>query len=143
MLLGNTRLESFGAVAIPGVYEIIYVAENASAQAPMNNAAKIGEVELPPPPDWTIDIPSVAIQGDFTVDGSAADALDPGLDFGLFYLVDVRSQDRILIGRTDDAAYDMPFAAGRYLTVFESKRSDGGAPANLSATLACVDIVAD
>ncbi|MBL8946673.1 MAG: hypothetical protein JNK45_26125 [Myxococcales bacterium] len=137
VLLGNTRAGAFSAPVVPGVYEVVYVAETAGAPLPVNTGAVIGDVVIDEgvPFDLPIDVPALSLAGAVTINGAAA-PMDT-LDVGSLYLVDAQTRDQIYLGSTYDGAYAQTLTPGSYLLYYRVSASSGAVPANADANLGC------
>jgi hypothetical protein len=137
VLLGNTRAGGYAAPAVPGDYEIVYVADDAAGPLPINTGAVIGDVTVAAggPVDLSIDVPTLALGGTVTVNGEAA-PMD-ALDIGNIYLVDAHTQDQLWLGNTFQGVYQQTLTPGNYLVYYRVAASQGGVPANENANLGC------
>jgi hypothetical protein len=110
-----------------------------SVLVPRNEAA-IVETLAVPPGDATldIDIPTMTLAGNFTVDGGTPPT-DPA-NVGELSLRSVDSDDEIVLGETVDGNYSALVIPAQYEIYYRQKTSSGLVPANTNAWLGTVDL---
>jgi hypothetical protein len=140
VLLGNTRLASFDARVVPGVYDVVYVVETTGDGVPLNGAAHLLTVDVRQTPSFDIDVPLVRLHGTITVDGKSPP--DTAENHGVLFVQDVLSNDRVALGDTRAGTYATRITAGRYLVGYRMSESSGLVPQNNDALLECIDLIA-
>jgi hypothetical protein len=140
VLLGNTRLASFDARVVPGVYDVVYVVETTGDGVPLNGAAHLATVDVRQTPSFDIDVPLVRLHGTITVDGNSPP--DTAENHGVLFVQDLLSHDRVALGDTRAGAYSTRITAGRYLVGYRMSESSGLVPQNSDALLECIDLIA-
>lgn len=123
---------------VPGTYDVRYEFRE-GAPLPRNSDAIIEQVHIPAG-DVTvpIDVRSATVRGQITLGGGQAST--PGLNFGRLFLVDPRTDDRILLGTTKDDIYDIRVTPGRYEVHYEFRESQGEAPVNSDALVFALEL---
>ncbi len=124
---------------VPGTYEVLYEFREGS-EFPRNHAAVLKQVEIRE--DNTkleIDIVPRVVRGSISFPEGSAPA-SPGLNYGRVWLVDPRTEDRVLLGTTQDAVYDVRVVAGAYEVHYEFRESSGEAPINRDAFIASLEV---
>jgi hypothetical protein len=136
VLLGSTRDGQFSGIVVPGLYEVVYVAETAGEEVPVNSEAVIGQVEILAAKDLAIDVPAAALSGAILVNGEPP----PGApnDHGGVILVDALTADVVYLGDTQAGVFSRALAAGTYVVHFRGEAWQGGVPANTNAPIGCI-----
>jgi len=135
VLLANTRESGFTATVVPGVYDIVYVAETPGGQLPVNAGAVIGTVDVAASKEFAVDVPVLQLAGSIAVDGQTP-PVSPD-DVGLLFLVDGRTLDPVYLGSTAGAGYSQRVTPGDYLVFYRAQSSSGLVPTNSNANLGC------
>ncbi len=116
-LQGNDA--TYKTIVVPGVYDLIYESTSVSSSVPLAPPTVIMEdVHITNDGTLHIDIPSVDIAGDFTVNGEPTPKTV--YDDGFILLRRAGGDETILIGRTREQAYFASVVPGTYDLIYRS-----------------------
>lgn len=124
---------TFAARVVPGVYEVIWAADEVAIVAPVNPVSVIAEIDVAQDSILDLDVPASALSGSITIDGAAPPA-DATAELrledaeALFPIADVAA-----------AAYGVRLTPGSYVVRYAAPEGDG-VPANTNAALSCVAV---
>lgn len=140
VLLGNTATGSYSRRVVAGFYDVYYVQDTSSTDAPRNTNARIRELEATDGAFGDIDIPRVDVSGTITLDG----APPPDSDYqdGHLFLRDPESGDSVLLGTTRAGAYSAPVVPGDYEVVYVAQTPGAPLPINTGATIGELSVAA-
>jgi hypothetical protein len=127
--LGQTRLQTYSRVIVPGTYDVIYSRLMGETIVPRNARAVIATgVELTAGGALDINIPVVTVQGQLTLDGGAF----PGSNYNRarIWLQGATEGDTLSLGTTESPSYTAPVVPGGYDVVYEGLISTGVVPEN-------------
>ena len=133
--LGDTRDRTYDAIVIPGLYQVHYGRRLADAEAPINQDARLGEVEITDVGDdvLDVDIPVAMLSGEFTLDGDTPP--NGNFENGRILLRDLVTGDEIVLGQTRDGSYAAPVVPGEYEVVYQRVFGGAQVPVNAGAVL--------
>ncbi|MGH1340009.1 MAG: hypothetical protein ACRBN8_00550 [Nannocystales bacterium] len=114
---------------VPGVYDVLYEFREGD-DFPLNRSAVLKQIEVREDNAIVdVDVAPLVVRGAISFPEGSAPA-SPGLNYGQLWLVDPRTDDRILLGTTKDDTYDTLVVPGAYEIHYEYRESDGEAPIN-------------
>lgn len=124
---------------VPGAYEVLYEFREGD-DFPRNHSAVLQQVEVRGSDEQiVIDIAPLVLSGSIAFpEGSEPES--PGLNFGRVWLVDPRTEDRVLLGTTKDATYSVRIVPGAYEVHYEFRESTGQAPTNPDALISYIEV---
>jgi hypothetical protein len=115
IVVGNTHDGSYAVNVVPGTYEVVYRNETPGPLAPRNVGATLGTRSFTDDTNHDIEIASVAIQGEFRLDG----VLAPDNDYNDAN-VDLWSSELgvVALGNTHAGSYSLRVIPGNYEYVY-------------------------
>lgn len=129
--LGKLHDQTYGALLIPGAYDVLYSYVGGSV-VPVNGLGLLQSgVNIAAAGVLHINVPTVEVSGSFFFDGLTAPD-SPG-ESGSVYLVDPATQGEGFIGVTRGGSYLVNVIPGEYDVVFRSSGTGAVAPANSNA----------
>lgn len=139
--LGNTNTGNYSAQVVAGSYHLVYEVENPGMMMPANRHAVLDEVEAFDSETKDINIDSIAVSGDLTINGAAPPASD--YDDGDVYLRDLETGDAVFLGSTSAGSYASRVIPGQYTVAYSQETAGGTVPLNKSASVNDVELQAD
>lgn len=124
---------------VPGAYEVLYEFREGS-EFPRNHSAVLQQLEVRGSDEQiVIDIAPLVLSGSIAFPEGSEPA-SPGLNFGRVWLVDPRTEDRVLLGTTKDATYSVRIVPGAYEVHYEFRESTGQAPINPDGLVSYIEV---
>jgi hypothetical protein len=145
VLLGNTHDQEFLVRVTPGIYDVIYAAENfgaVGAVMPRNSHVQVDRVALfTPTVDAQINIPVGRVSGAITLNGAAPP--DAEYDDASILFRHRATGDEVLVGNTHFGQYDVNLVYGEYDVVYRVETPGPVTPRNDGAVLGEVVVSSD
>lgn len=125
--LGLTNAQA-AVFMVPGVYDVLYEHREGS-DFPRNSSAVLERIEVGDDADFKIDIVPIVMRGAIGF-APGSEPATPGLNYGRVWLVNPTTDDRVLLGTTQDDVYDVKVLPGEYEVHYEYQETQGDAPLN-------------
>ncbi|MEL6179723.1 MAG: hypothetical protein AAFS10_12260 [Myxococcota bacterium] len=128
--LGQTRDQTYSVRVVPGVYDVIYTLMLGSSIMPANTFAVVAEgLDFTQNGDHDINITTVRVVGDLTLDGGAFPASI--YNRARFWLQGSQEEgDLFAIGTTAEPDYAIRLVPGSYNLIYEAMLASGSIPEN-------------
>jgi hypothetical protein len=127
--LGQTRHGTYEKVVVPGTYDVLYSHLLGDSIVPRNEKAVIAKgVVMTAAGAFVIDIPSVTLQGSFSLDGGAFPA--SAYNRAKLWLQGAEEGDAFPLGTTNAAGYQVKVVPGSYDVLYQKLISTGLVPEN-------------
>jgi hypothetical protein len=139
VFLGATRDRDTSLLVVPGTYDVLYVHAQGT-DLPLNQGAVLRQIDITDnQSDFIVDVPSATFQGAITF-ASGDEPANELYDYGMLWLVDPASGDRVPLGETRDDNFRLNVIPGEYEIRYEVRQTQGQAPYNRDAFLGNITI---
>ncbi|KIG17666.1 putative hemagglutinin/hemolysin-related protein [Enhygromyxa salina] len=115
VVAGNTHDGSYSVRLVPGTYDVVYRVETPGPVIPRNDGAVLETVNVEFSAVDNIDVPSVALEGTFTINSAPAPASEYD-DANI--VLESQTAGTVALGNTHDGGYALNVIPGSYEMVY-------------------------
>lgn len=137
--LADTFEEAVTLLLVPGTYDLLYEHREGD-MLPRNNSAVLEQVIIEQDTkERVLDIETATLRGAIAF-AEGDEPQSPATNYGRLWAVNAATGDRVRLGDTFDATYDVVLVPGTYEVRYEVRESGGQAPQNHDAFIQQVEV---